>query len=81
MRRYDIDPSTFFGFNKTLKYTEGIIEIGEQITVAGIAKWKSLNEPLPDYPYSKIATLEATDKQKLIITDLPKALTNKGQIS
>ncbi|WP_047549659.1 hypothetical protein [Psychroserpens sp. Hel_I_66] len=78
LKRYNIEPENFFGFNRTLRYTEGIIEIGEYITVAGIAKWKSLNEPLPEYPYSKIATLESEGKQKLIITDLPEALPNRN---
>lgn len=71
LKRYNIDSSNYFGFNKSLKYTEAIIEIGENITVAGIAKWKSLNEPIPEYPYSKIAALESNEKQKLIITDMP----------
>ncbi|OUR93924.1 hypothetical protein A9Q87_04235 [Flavobacteriales bacterium 34_180_T64] len=73
LNRYNIDSSGFFGFNKQLRYTEGIIEIGETITVSGIAKWKQLSEPIPEYTYSKIAALDSTDKQKLIITDLPMA--------
>jgi hypothetical protein len=78
LRRYNIEPETYFGFNKTLRYEEGIIEIGERITVAGIAKWKSLSEPLPEYPYSKIATLQSDGKQKLIITDLPEVLPSRN---
>ncbi|WP_299337781.1 hypothetical protein [uncultured Psychroserpens sp.] len=74
LRRYNIRPENFFGFNKRLRYKEGVIEIGEQITVAGIAKWKTLNEPLPEYPYSKIAELESNGNQKLIITDIPEVL-------
>ncbi len=74
LKRYHIAPETYFGFNKTLRCEEGIIAIGERITVAGIAKWKSLSEPLPEYPYSKIATLESNPRQRLIITDLPEAL-------
>ena len=73
LRHYNIDSTNFFGFNKQLKYTEGIIEIGENITVAGIGRWKTLSEPIPEYEYSKIAALESSDKQKLIITDLPAA--------
>ena len=79
LKRYNIEPETYFGFNRTLRYEEGIIEIGERITVAGIAKWKSLSEPMPEYPYSKIATLESDGKQKLIITDLPEVLPNKNR--
>ncbi|OUR98167.1 hypothetical protein A9Q86_14000 [Flavobacteriales bacterium 33_180_T64] len=77
LKRYNINSETFFGFNKRLRYEEGIIEIGERITVAGIAKWKTLSEPLPEYPYSKIATLESDNKQKLIITDLPEVSQNR----
>jgi len=76
LKRYNIESENFFGLNKRLRYEEGIIEVGERITVAGIAKWKALSEPLPEYPYSKIATLESEDKQKLIITDLPEVLPN-----
>ncbi|WP_033959366.1 GIDE domain-containing protein [Psychroserpens jangbogonensis] len=72
LQHYHIDHTTLFGFNKRLRYKEGVIEIGEEITVAGIAKWKTLSEPMPEYPYSKIATLESVDKQKIIITDLPE---------
>tara|TARA_R110002050_G_scaffold57866_7_gene130249 strand:- start:37328 stop:38029 length:702 start_codon:yes stop_codon:yes gene_type:complete len=71
---YGIESETWLGFNKTLKYSERIIEIGETITVGGIAKWKVLNEPIEGYHYSKIAALESNDTQKLIITDLPKAI-------
>jgi len=74
LKRYNIDSETFLGFNKRLRYKEGIIAIGEEITVAGIAKWKTLSEPLPEYPYSKIATLESVNKQKIIITDLPEVI-------
>lgn len=77
LNRYNIDAQNFFSFNKRLRYKEGIIEIGEEITVAGIAKWKTLNEPIPEYPYSKIATLESVGKQKIIITDLPEVLHRK----
>lgn len=78
LSKYNIRSTYILGFNKTLRYEEGIIEIGEHITVAGIAKWKSLSNPLPEYPYSKIAELESSDKQKLLITDLPEATaTNK----
>lgn len=77
LNRYNIDAQNFFGFNKSLRYKEGIIAIGEDITVAGIAKWKTLSEPIPEYPYSKIATLVSSDQQKMIITDLPEVLQKR----
>ncbi|MBT8259828.1 MAG: hypothetical protein KJN82_00820 [Bacteroidia bacterium] len=68
---YNINIKGFLGFNKPLRYIEGIIEVGEHITVAGIAKWKTLSQPIEGYNYSKIAALESSDKEKIIITDLP----------
>jgi hypothetical protein len=77
LKSYDIKSEGFFGFNKSLRYSEAIIEIGEEITVAGIAKWKSIKEPIEGYSYSKIAELEGSDQQKLIITDLPNLKSKK----
>ncbi len=69
---YNISSENFFGFNKRLRYKEGIIEIGEHITVSGIAKWKSLKATIEGYNYSKIVALESNENQKLLITDLPE---------
>ena len=73
LRRYKVDSKNFLGMNKTLRYSERIIEVGEEITVGGIAKWKTMSEPMPGLNYSRIATLESSNTQKLIITDLPEA--------
>ena len=72
--KYGIDPKGLFGFKKTLRASEGIIEVGETITVGGIAKWKNLSEPIEGYPYSRIAELVSDNNQQLYITDDPKAL-------
>lgn len=74
---FDVDSQNFFGLNKTLRYSERILEVGETIVVAGIAKWKTLQQPIEGYGYSKIAALESTDTQKLLITDLPEALKKR----
>ncbi|MFY7671167.1 GIDE domain-containing protein [Tenacibaculum sp. MEBiC06402] len=77
LKNYNVRSKGFLGFKKNIRYQEAIIEIGEEITVAGIAKWKNLNEPIEGYSYSKIAALESNEKQKIIITDLPKKRVNK----
>ncbi|KJD36535.1 hypothetical protein PW52_02470 [Tamlana sedimentorum] len=73
LKTLGVENKNWFGINKSLKYTERIIEIGETITVGGISKLKSLSEPIEGYNYSKIATLESSETHKLIITDSPKA--------
>lgn len=80
LRRYNIDSTSLFGFNKKLRYSEHIIEVGEEITVAGIAKWKEVKDLVEGYQYSRIAALESSDKQKLIITDHPSAARVDKQI-
>lgn len=78
LEKYNIKTQGFFGINKQIRYSEGIIEIGEEITVAGIGKWQSLKAPIANYSYSKIAALESTVDQKLIITDLPNISSKKS---
>ncbi|WP_405610665.1 hypothetical protein [Polaribacter sp. Asnod1-A03] len=77
LNHYKIENESFLGLNKSLRYSEAIIEVGEQITVAGIAKWNNLKEPIAGYSYSKIAELQSSDNQKLIITDLPNINSKK----
>ena len=62
--------TNILGFNKTLRYTEGVIGLNEKIAVMGIAEWKTLNEPIEGFNYSKILTLSGDEKNKLLITDL-----------
>lgn len=77
LRHYNIKSTGFFGFNKQLRYKEAIIEIGEKITVAGRVQHKAIDFKIPDYNYSKIVALQSTEKQKIIITDLPNIASKK----
>lgn len=77
LNQHQIKSTSFFGLNKQLRYEEAIIEIDETITVAGTVNYTTLTEQIEDYSYSKIAELTSTDKQKLIITDLPNVKSKK----
>lgn len=77
---YNIDAQGLFGFNNQIRYTEAIVEVGERITVAGNIKWMELEEPITDYGYTTIASItNGTGKDKLIITDSPKAHRKRHQ--
>ena len=70
LKSFNIESESFFGFNKSLRYKEAIIEVGERITVAGKVKWMNLEHNMADYTFSSIASLYGgNDKDKLIITD------------
>lgn len=74
LRKHGKESKGLFGFNKTLRFKEGIIEPNESIAIKGIAEWKAFNEPIEGYSYSKILTLKGTREQKLIITDDPEGV-------
>ena len=67
---FNIESTSLFGFNKRLRYSERIIEVGETITVGGIAKIKQIDTKIENFNYSQIAVLESSNTQKIIITDL-----------
>lgn len=73
LKKHNKESNNILGFNKTLRYQEGILEHGETVVVKGIVEWKSLKEPIAGYSYSKIATLKGNAHEKLLITDLKKA--------
>jgi len=77
LESYNIDTQGFLGFNKQLRYSESIVEVGERITVAGYIKWMDLENKIADYSYSKIASISAKGKDKILITDSPSALRPK----
>jgi hypothetical protein len=74
LKTYSKKSTGLFGINKQMRYKEGVIELDEAIAVKGICEWKNLSEPIAGYSYSKILTLTGTKKQKLLVTDEPKAL-------
>lgn len=77
LESYNIKPEGFLGFNKQLRYSEAIVEVGERITVAGYIQWMDLETRIAGYSYSKIASLTAKGKDKILITDSPEALRPK----
>lgn len=74
LRRHNKKSTYAIGLNKSLRYSEGIIELDETVAVKGVAKWKGLKDMIPGYNYSKILTLEGSKDQKLLISDLKEAI-------
>ncbi len=69
--------SDFFGFNKALRYKEVIVEVGEKIAVMGMVKYEKISQYGLTDSYSKIPVLQSAEKNKLLISDYPKALIEK----
>lgn len=47
----------FFGFNKTLRYKEGVLEEGERVTVAGLGEWKQAEDIGLPAEYGKVLVM------------------------
>jgi hypothetical protein len=73
LKRHNKESTNLLGFNRSMGYEEGIIELGEEVVVKGIGKWKTIKEPIEGFSYSKILTLTGSLEKKLLITDLEKA--------
>lgn len=72
----------FFGFNRTMRYKEGILEQGEAVVAAGIGKWKrneELNLKIDDHRVLEITGVEKKDW--VYLSDDPKlvAIPNKKE--
>lgn len=65
--------TNLLGFNKTLRYIEGVIEIGEEIAVLGTGNWNESDHKFDRYA-SKTLFFSGDKKNKLLITDDPKAI-------
>jgi hypothetical protein len=74
LRQYGKSSKGALGFNKTMRFTERIIEVDEEIAAMGIGKWTTIDTPIDGYSDSRILSLTGTEKQKLLITDEPKAM-------
>ncbi|AXG68577.1 hypothetical protein KORDIASMS9_00792 [Kordia sp. SMS9] len=74
LNEYGKNSTGLFGLNRTIHYTERVIEIDEEIAVMGIGKWTTIDTPIDGYSDSRVLALTGTKEQKLLITDEPKAM-------
>lgn len=73
------DSEGFLGFNKTLRYKEGILENGEQIAVYGKGERKdasALNLPDKD---GKVLEISASKDIAVYLSDNPDTTLKKGK--
>ncbi|MBI9066348.1 MAG: hypothetical protein JEZ09_03580 [Salinivirgaceae bacterium] len=77
LRKHDQHSEGMLGFNKKIRYKEGILEPQEMIAVFGKAQWKEADElKLPD-SFGKILSLYSTENVPVYLSDDPDVLKNK----
>lgn len=60
-----------FGFNKKIRYKEGVLEEGEEIALYGKGVWKEAIELNLLEDYGKVLEITPTDKEAVYISDDP----------
>jgi len=71
LRDHGQESEGFFGFNKTLRYKEGVLEEGELIAVVGRGEWKNaIQVKLPD-TYDRVLAISATEEEPVFLSDDP----------
>jgi hypothetical protein len=71
LRANNMESENLLGFNKKLRYKEGILEEGECMAVMGRGEWKNASEVnLPD-SMGKILVLSSTDEEPIYLSDDP----------
>jgi len=60
-----------FGWNKTIRYKEGVLEEGELIAVMGRGEWKNAEfVQLPD-SYDRVLAISSTEEEPVYLSDDP----------
>jgi len=63
-----------FGWNKNMRYKEGVLEEGELIAVMGRGEWKNAEQQqLPD-TYDRVLAITSTDKEPVYLSDDPETV-------
>lgn len=63
-----------FGWNKTIRYREGVLEEGELIAVMGRGEWKTAEqEQLPD-SYDRVLVITSTEQEPVYLSDDPDTI-------
>lgn len=63
-----------FGWNKSIRYKEGVLEEGELIAAVGRGEWKTADQvQLPD-TYDRVLEISATDKEPIYLSDDPETV-------
>lgn len=77
LNTHGIKSEGFFGFNKTLRYKEGILEPNETIAVLGKVKWKSTDSLDLWVSQKEILEISSYEKEPVYLSD-HRVTTNRS---
>lgn len=69
LSRHNVEGRGFFGFHKTLRYSEGILEKGEVFTVSGEGQWNLAKDHKLNLPTAKVLVIIPGKAERVVLTD------------
>lgn len=78
LARHNVDSKGFFGFDKTLRYTEGILQKGEVFTVSGEGQWNLSKDHNLNIPAANVLVIIPGKAERVFLTDDPDAIATGG---
>ena len=72
---HNIKSETAFGFNKTLRYREGVLELGEKIAVLGKGKWENGSDFELPSEIEKVLSVSPGEKDFIYLSDATEVTT------
>ena len=72
LKKHGYESEGFLGFNKEIRYKEGILEDNEKVSVLGKGEWKTAIELGLPPEYEKILVITAADNEHIYLSDDPE---------
>ncbi len=69
LEQFGKESTGMLGFNKTLRFREGILEIGEKVAVLGEGRWKDVYEPDLPVSFGRVLYIQATKEMPIFLSD------------
>jgi hypothetical protein len=79
LNRKGYESEGMLGFNKTLRYKEGILEGAEEIAVFGKGVWKNASELSLPEKYGKVLEITSTNDVAVYLSDDPDTTIKKAK--
>jgi hypothetical protein len=76
LKKHGHDAKGLLGFNKQLRYSEGILEEGERVTVAGLGEWKQAEDVGLPASYGRVLVMHGGN-DSLYLTDARDIVNQK----
>jgi hypothetical protein len=79
LREHGYESENWLGWNKTIRYEEGVLEPNEQVSVLGTGNWKSAKDLALPEEYGKVLAISAADDKYVYLSDDPET-TERNEI-